>query len=248
MIKAILIDDEDDSRENLLSLLQKYCPHVEVLAACHTPEKGMEAIRAMKPALVFLDIEMPGMTGFDLLEKLSPVSFEVIFTTAFNQYAIRAIRFSALDFLLKPVIAEELIKAVSRFELKKQSSDTLEQMKLLLSNLKNPKGILHKIAIPTLDGMIMQEVNDIIRLEADGSYTRFITPQGSYLVSRTMKEYDDLLAENNFLRVHHGHLINLNFVKKYVRSDGGYIVLNDGTSIPISVRKKAEVLEKLANF
>lgn len=190
---------------------------------------------------------MPDGTGFDLLEKLAPLKFEVIFTTAFNQYAIRAIRSSALDFLLKPVESEELIKAVSRFELK-QTNDSSEQLKVLLGNFRGVKGQLHKIAIPASDGLIMIDVNDIIRLEADGNYTHFITLKGNHLISRSLKEYDDMLCDNNFLRVHHAHFININHVKKYVKGEGGYLVMTDGTSVPVSVRKKMQVMEKLAMF
>jgi two-component system LytT family response regulator len=248
MIKAVVVDDEDKSRDTLLALLDKYCPQVRVVATAVNVAEGINAISNHQPDLVFLDVEMPDGTGFDLLEQLSPVAFEIIFTTAFNQYAIRAIRSSALDFLLKPVVSEDLITAVSRFELKKQSHNSNDQIKVLLSNIKELKGALHKIAIPASDGLVLLDINDIVRLEADGSYTRFITMHGNHLISRTMKEYDDMLSGNNFLRVHHGHLINIHHVKKYVRGEGGYLVMVDGTSVPVSVRKKAEVVEKLSMF
>ncbi len=248
MITAIIIDDEADSRENLCSLLKAHCPQVEILKTCHSPKEGLKILEESQPSLVFLDIEMPGMTGFELLEKLNPVPFEVIFTTAFNQYAIRAIKLSALDYLLKPIIAEDLKNAVSKFERRKTGNEHLEQMRLLLSNLRHPKNEVHKIAIPSFDGMIFINITDIIRLEAEGSYTRFHTRQGQYLVSRTMKEYEDLLSENDFFRVHHGHMINLNQVNRYVKGDGGYIILHDGTNVPVSARRKTEVLERISRF
>lgn len=248
MITAIIVDDEVSASQNLLKLLNQHCRQVEVLKIYNSPFEALENIVQLQPSLLFLDIEMPGMDGFELLEKLENVKTAVIFTTAFNQYAIRAIQFSALDYILKPILTEELVKAVNRYEVKKSESNSIEQMKALLENLKNPKSNLHKIAIPTFDGMVFLNLQDIIRLEAEGSYTRFHTRQGQYLVSRSLKEYDDLLSENDFLRVHHGHLININQVNRYVKNDGGYIILQDGSNVPISSRKKAEVVERLSHF
>lgn len=248
MITAIIVDDENAASQALKKLLDQHCPQLNVLTICNSPFQALEEIQNLQPSLLFLDIEMPGMNGFELLAKLENKNTEVIFTTAFNQYAIRAIQFSALDYLLKPILAEDLVNAVSRFELRKKSMSTLEQMKLLLENIKNPKSHLHRLAIPTFDGLILLDLQDVIRLEAEGSYTRFISGKGQFLVSKGLKEYDDLLAESDFIRVHHGHLINLYFVNKYVKSDGGYLVMKDGSTVPVSARKKAEVLERLSNF
>ncbi len=248
MITALIIDDEVSASSSLKKLLDQHCPQVKVLKICNSPNQGLEEIHNSQPALLFLDIEMPGMNGFELLENAENKNIEVIFTTAYNQYAIRAIQFSALDYLLKPVLAEDLVHAVSRYELRKKSMNTMEQMKLLLEHIKNPKSQLHRLAIPTFDGLILLDLQDIIRLEAEGSYTRFFSGKGQYLVSKSLKEYDDLLAENDFIRVHHGHLINLYFVNRYVKSDGGYLIMKDGSNVPVSARKKAEVLDRLSSF
>ncbi len=248
MINAIIIDDDKNCRDTLSALLQDYCTNVKILAQCKNVAEGINTIKELNPDLVFLDVEMPDGTGFDLLQQIGAINFEVIFTTGFDKYAVRAFKFSALDFLLKPVVTEELISAVHRFENKKSKTDTALQMSILLSNIKDKKNELHKIAIPTSDGLNFIEVNDIIRLEADGNYTTFITPKAKHVVSKTLKEYDELLSENNFLRIHQTHLVNLNHVKKYVRGEGGYLVMNDEVSVPVSVRKKPEVLERLARF
>lgn len=248
MIKAILIDDEKNCRETLSAMLQSYCPQVTILAQCKSVAEGIPAIHNLKPDILFLDVEMPNATGFDLLEQVGKIDFEVIFTTAHDHYALKAFKYSAMDYLLKPINGEDLVNALARFEKKSNKDDSSMQLNLLLANLKNLKTNVSKIALPTSDGLNLVDVQDIIRLEADGNYTSFITGKGTHLVSKSLKEYDELLSDNNFLRVHQSHLINLNYAKKYVRGDGGYVVMQDGTSVPVSVRKKHEVLEKLASF
>lgn len=248
IIKAIIIDDEKNCRETLLAMLKSYCPQVQVIAECKSVDEGIRMIHAQNPDLLFLDVEMPNATGFDLLEQVGQTDFEVIFTTAHDHYALKAFRYSALDYLLKPIHGEDLVNAVSRFEKKTNKQDSSLQLNLLLSNLKNLKSPVNKIALPASDGLNLVDVQDIIRLEADGNYTNFITAHGKHIVSKSLKEYDDLLSDNNFLRIHQSHLINLNYVKKYVRGDGGHIVMQDGTTLPVSIRKKHDVLEKLSSF
>lgn len=248
MIQAILIDDEKNCRDTLAAMLLNYCPQVKILAQCKSVAEGITMIHELKPAVVFLDVEMPHATGFDLLEQVGPIDFEVIFTTAHDHYALKAFKYSALDYLLKPINGDDLVQAISRFEKKNNKNDSSLQLNLLLANLKSLKSNVSKIALPASDGLNLVDIQDITRLEADGNYSNFITSKGKHVVSKSLKEYDELLSENNFLRVHQSHLINLNYVKKYVRGEGGYIVMQDGTTIPVSVRKKHEVLEKLSSF
>jgi two-component system, LytTR family, response regulator len=246
MIRSIIVDDEKNCRDTLLDSLKHYCPHVQVVAQCTNVSEALNVIPREKPDLVFMDVEMSDGTGFDVLEKLGTVNFDLIFVTAYDKYAVKAFKFSAIDFLLKPVVSDDLIEAIERLEKRKNIADSQLQLNLLLSNLKNLHGTINKIAIPSSDGLNLVEVKDIIRLEADGSYTSFITAGGNYVVSKSLKEYDELLSENNFLRIHQSHLVNLSFVKKYIRGEGGHLVMNDGTTVPVSVRKKPEVMERLS--
>jgi two-component system LytT family response regulator len=248
MINAVIVDDEKNCRDTLSSLLEKNCPQINNIAQCKSVNEGINCIRRLKPELVFLDVEMPDGTGFNLLDQIGEINFEVIFTTAYEQYAVKAFKFSALDYLMKPVNSKELVDAISRFENLKNKSDSNVQLQLLLANLKTIKGGFHKIAIPTTEGLILLDINNTLRLESDGNYTNFITLKTKHIVSKSLKEYEELLTDNNFLRIHQSHLINLNWVKKYVRGEGGYVVMNDGTSVPVSARKKQEVLEKLTHF
>jgi len=248
MINCILVDDEKSARDSLNFLLEENCPQVKILAQCKSAAEGITTIKLLKPDLVFLDVEMPNGTGFEMLQQFSEINFEVIFATGFDKYALKAFKFSALDYLMKPVVADELITAVTRFENRKNKTDSNVQLNLLLSNLKNIKGGIHKIAIPSTDGLLLLEIKEIVRLEADRNYTIFFTMNGKHTVSKSLGEYEELLSENNFFRIHQSHLINLNHAKKYVRGEGGYVVMNDDTSIPVSARKKHDVLEKLAHF
>ncbi|MEO5571516.1 MAG: LytTR family DNA-binding domain-containing protein [Bacteroidia bacterium] len=248
MINCILVDDEKSARDSLSFLLQENCPHVKILAQCKSAAEGITTIKQLKPDLVFLDVEMPNGTGFEMLQQFSEINFEVIFATGFDKYALKAFKFSALDYLMKPVVADELVNAVSRFENKKNKTDSNIQLNLLLSNLKNIKTGIHKIAVPAADGLSLLDVKEIVHLEADGNYTVFFTINGKHTVSKSLGEYEELLSENNFLRVHQSHLINLDHVKKYIRGEGGYVVMDDGTSVNVSVRKKSEVLERLSHF
>ncbi len=248
MIRAIIIDDERIGRETLESLLSDCCPDVAVVAQADSIEAGRAAITKHDPDLVFLDIEMPFGNGFELLEALPGARFEVIFTTAYDQYAIRAIRFSALDYLLKPIDRDELIAAVAKARKRLSGSRVLNQnLEVLLENLRHTASEHNKIALPTDDGLILVQVTQIIRCEADGNYTRFYLAGGeAMLVSKTLKEFETLLAEMNFLRIHHSHLVNVSHVRKYVRGEGGLVVMSDSTSVPVSRRKKDELIRRLA--
>jgi two-component system, LytTR family, response regulator len=246
MINAVIIEDEKKSREVLETLVKSNCPDVNLIGSADSVNQGITLIKKANPSLVFLDIEMADGSGFDLLEQLSQARFDVIFTTASDQHALRAIKYSAIDYLLKPIDADELKAAVEKIQKKKALPDNLENLQFLLQNLRKPAEQYTKITLPTGNAYEIVNVKDIIRCEADGSYTSFfLESKKKMLVSASLKHYEDLLPENDFIRVHHHHLININHVVRYLKTDGGYAVMSDGTQIEISRRKKEAFLQRL---
>jgi two-component system LytT family response regulator len=244
MIKAILIDDEQHCRETLSIQLERYCPEVELLAACSSAAQGLQAIAAHQPEVVFLDVEMPHMNGFEMLQQLDKITFEVIFTTGYDSYAIKAIRFSALDYLLKPIDKDELRKAVAKVSAKKAYSMT-QQLDILLEKLGNKQTSLQKIALPTQDGFELLPVQSIISCESDSNYTNVHLKNGrKILVSRTLKEIEELLEGHCFLRVHHSHVVNLEEVARYIRGEGGYVIMSDNSTINVSRSRKEALLKR----
>jgi len=245
MINCIIVDDEPKSRESLKILLEDFCQNVVVKALCQDVAEAVDAIQVHKPDVVFLDIHLKRETGFDLLNRLNDVNFEVIFTTAYSEYAIKAFKFSAIDYLLKPIDIEELKRALAKVE--KRMSDTIsDRLKQLIQNLKAPSTENYKLALPTSDGLVFVKVNDILYCEASSNYTLIFTFDGKkHVVSRTLKEYEDMLSEHNFFRIHNSYLINLNAIKKYVRGEGGYVVMANDQSLDVSKRKKEAFLLKI---
>ena len=243
MITAIIIDDETKGRLALRQKLQSYCPDVTILAEAADGIEALSAIEKHHPQLIFLDIEMPKMNGFEMLNAIKEKNFHIIFTTAYDQYAIKAIKYAAFDYLLKPVDIEELITAVARIA-GSETDQTKKQIELLQQNMQHPKKHLNKLAIPTLDGLLFFDINDIIHLEAQSNYTNiFFINKPKILASKTLKEFEDLLPTDIFFRVHHSYLINLNYIKKYIRGDGGQIELQNGVLVDVSRRKKEEFLK-----
>lgn len=247
MIKTIIVDDEEKSCVTLNNLITRHCPSLSVLAHCDSVGAAVKAIKTHSPDLVFLDIEMPFENGFSLFDEIRNPDFSVIFTTAYDQYAIKAIKYSALDYLLKPVDVEELKKAVEHFQSQQErNSSKTDNYELLLSALKL-KSKSAKIAVPTFDGLQMISAEEIVKCTADESYTHITLTNGSKLVvSRILKEFEDLLSDYNFFRVHNSSLVNLAHVKKYVKGDGGYVIMSDDETVEVSRRKKNELLAKLA--
>lgn len=244
-IKAIIVEDEKSNRENLAKLLGEYCTNVELVAQCSSAVEGRMAIVKLEPDLVFLDIEMPGGNGFSMLESLSEINFEVIFVTAFNHYGIKAVKFCALDYLLKPIDILELTQAVGKVEKRLSEKSENLRMKTMLRN-QQQKMANPKIAIPLSDKIEFVEVSSIISCKGEGNYTHICLNTGeTILASKTLKEFDELLGEHNFLRTHQSYLINLNEVKSYIKSDGGYIKMKNGATISISRQRKEMVMEKL---
>lgn len=244
-VKAIIIEDEQYNRENLTQLLQKYCPDVNIITCCSSASEGYEAILNLRPELVFLDIEMPGGNGFSLLEKLPQITFEVIFVTAYDNYGIKAIKFSALDYLLKPIDIAELSEAVKKAKEKLSLKQENQRMFHLLQNNKLPD-TSKTLALSLAEKIEFVEIGSIIRCEAENNYTIFyLKDKQKLIVSRTLKEFDELLSPYHFLRVHQSHLINLSEVKSFIKTDGGYIRMKDGSSVSISRQRKELVLRIL---
>ena len=251
MIKAILVDDEKHCRETLSIQLEKYCSEVQLLAQCNSAVQGLEAIAQFQPDVVFLDVEMPKMNGFEMLQQFSNIPFDVIFTTGYDAYAIKAFRFSAIDYLLKPIDKDELIKAVAKVSQKTVSQKTghnlTQQLDILLERLGDKHASLQKIALPTLDGFELVALENILHCEADSNYTYVVLKHTKkILVSRTLKEIEELLEGHAFLRVHHSHLVNLNEIVRYVRGEGGYVIMSDNTSITVSRSRKDALLKIFA--
>ena len=232
-------------RKTLGILLKEYCPDVQVMEQCSDAETGLEAIKKLNPDLVFLDIEMPEMNGFEMLEQFSEIPFAVIFTTGYDQYAIKAFRFSALDYLLKPVEPEELQRAVQKVT-QRMHYPVPQQIEILLQKLHHPSSSIQKIALPTMEGLQMVAVDSIISCASDSNYTIFLLKNKQKLVaSRPLKEIEEMLEEYSFLRVHNSHLVNLNEIDKYIKGEGGYLVMTDGSTIDVSRSKKEILLNKL---
>ncbi len=243
MKTAIIIDDELKGRVALSRKLYDYCKDVSLTGEAENGEEGIKLIEKLKPDIVFLDIEMPRMNGFDMLHRLTEKNFDLIFTTAYDQYAIKAIKYAAFDYLLKPVDIEELKLAVSKSNA--QNRNTEKKLEVLDQNLHG-KTILNKIAIPSLDGLLFFNIADIVHLEANSNYTAiYFSNRPKLIASKTLKDFEDLLPTDIFFRTHHSHLINLNYIKRYIKGDGGQIELQDGTFVDVARRKKEEFLKAI---
>lgn len=244
MIKAIIIDDELHCQETLSLLLNEFCPNVQITEQCRSAAKGLDAIEKHKPDLVFLDIEMPSMNGFEMLEQFTEIPFAIIFTTSYDQYAIKAIRFSALDYLLKPIDPNELIAAVKKVQ-EQRHLPMAEQFQMLLKQIHGKSSGFNKIAVPTAEGFELVPADEVVYCEANDNYTYlFLKNKKKIIACRTLKEMDEHLQDFNFfIRVHHSYLVNLNEVTKYVRGEGGYLVMSDSSTVNVS-RSRKEALMK----
>ncbi len=249
MIRCVLIDDESNSLEMMEWLLKTYCPQVQIEAMCNSAEKGMEAIEKHKPDVVFLDIEMPHMNGFDMLEQFDRLFFDVVFCTAYDQFAIKAFKYSALNYLLKPVDPEDLKETIRRLE-ERKSTPSKEQIELLLQNIHTQqKPTVQRIALTTGDGMIFVSTSDILYCQAESNYTAVVLAGGKkVLVSKVLKDIDEALAGPDFFRIHNSYLINLNKIKKFVRGEGGYVVMEDNATVSISRSRRQEFMELFSRF
>ncbi|MEP7231820.1 MAG: LytTR family DNA-binding domain-containing protein [Ginsengibacter sp.] len=243
MLTAIIIDDEAKGRMALKQKLLDYCEEIQLAGEAENGIEGIKLIEKMHPDIVFLDIEMPRMDGFEMLHRLPEKNFHIIFTTAYDQYAIKAIKYAAFDYLLKPIDIEELKIAISKIHSRPQIH-TGKKLELLDQNLL--KNNFNKIAISTLEGLLFFNISDIIHLEANSNYTTiYFTNRPKLLASRTLKDFEELLPTDIFFRTHHSHLINLNYIKRYIKGDGGQIELQNGNYVDVSRRKKEEFLNAI---
>jgi two-component system LytT family response regulator len=256
LLKALIIDDESKSRKSLAQKLADYCPEIEVAGEAQNGEEGIIAIRQYSPDLIFLDIEMPKMNGLQMLEQIGDFTGAIIFTTAYNEYAIRAFKFSAFDYLLKPIDIQELKSTVSRLIKTKvdgisktQVEVQQDQLNLLIEQLKAGPELPKKIAIHTQEAMYFFDLDEIKRFEANSNYTFIYFANGTkMLASKTLKDFEELLPPKQFFRVHHSSIINLKYVRKYLKNDGGAIEMTDGTHVDISRRKKEDFLQMIKHW
>lgn len=246
MIKTIIVDDEAHATKSLEILLHENCSQVNVIATFNHPAEALLYLRSNEIDLLFLDIDMPFMNGFELLNRLTLVNFDIIFVTAYDQYAIKAFKYSAFDYLLKPVDEVELVNSVRKLGNKQKNSSQSTNYEHLLEVFKSGQTQIKRIALPTLEGFEFIEVEKIIRCESDSNYSKiFLKDSKMMLVSRTLKEMEEMLSDMPFIRVHNSHIISKNHVKKYVKADGGYILMADNAEIPISRARKDDVIQEL---
>jgi two-component system, LytTR family, response regulator len=245
MITATIVDDEPDCCESLVMLLELYCPTVKVIDICYSAADALISLQRSPPQLLFLDIEMPHLNGFELLEKIPELNFKLVFTTSYDQYAIKAIRFSALDYLLKPVNREELQSAVKK-AIQSVNIPYPQQIELLFQKINHPTVLVNKIAIPTMDGYRMVSINAIVYCKADSNYTiLFLKDRQKLTTTRTLKEIEEFLNEYGFLRIHNSYIVNLNEIEHYTKGEGGSVRMSDGSIIDVSRSRKEVLLSKL---
>ncbi len=247
MLKAIIIDDEQHCVDRIQKLINKHKNSIDLVKVCKNIEDAKVAIDSLQPDVIFLDVQIHEKTGFDLLKQFVDIDFEIIFTTAFDNYAVNAFKFSALDYLLKPIDEDELNKAIEKLKDKASLKDVSKKVEVLIHNLEEKTEHSKKIAIPTVEGLTFVKVEDIIRCQSDINYTHiFLVGHKKMTVAKTLKYFESLLEQYQFFRTHNSHLINLAFVEKYVKGKGGYILMSEGTHIEVAVRRKDALLKKLS--
>jgi len=249
MIRTIIIDDEINAREIIAELLENYCKNVSLIGQADSVESGLKIIRELKPELVFLDIKLSDGTGFDLLRQLENIDFKIIFITAYEEYAIKAFKFSALDYLLKPIDINELIKSINKAEELIQQDNISLKLDTFFSNIDSISKKTKKIILKTTNNIYLVNINEIIRCESDKNYTHFyFLDKEKIVVSKTLKEYEALLSEYDFFRVHHSHLINLQCVEKLEKTDNNFVIMKDKSKVPVAFRKKEELMKLIKNL
>lgn len=244
MLRAILIDDEPECLNSLTFDLEQHCPEVQILAQCPGGKEGIKAIHQYKPDLVFLDIDMPFINGFDLIEMVPNIDFAIIFTTAYDKYALQAFRISAVDYLLKPIDPDALKQAIQKARLLNEKENTQRQINFLIQQLKDlENNTVKKVALPTFDGLELINLSDILYCKSDGAYSYvFMTDGGKLYIAKTLRYLEDALCDFHFFRVHNSFIVNLHYVKKYSKSDGGLLMMNNGDQVKVSRSKKDELL------
>ena len=249
MIRTIIIDDEPRARTTLAEMTKLYANQISIIAQADSVASGIEAIKKHRPELVFLDIKLPDGSGFDLLEKIKDIYFKVIFVTAYQEHVLKAFKYSALDYILKPVDPDDLLSAIQNAETQLIKENLTKQLQAYVSNSSGSPERMKKIVLKTSEDIFIVDTNDIIRCESDSNYTLVHLSNGKkIMVSKTLKEYEELLGNHGFLRAHHSHLINISYLERFHKSEGGYIVMKDKSEIPVSSRKKDTLLKLLDNF
>lgn len=255
MITAVIVDDEKRSRTFLKGHIKTFCPELEIIGEAESVSSAVEVIQDLNPELVFLDIKMPDGTGFDVIERLrkedktEQLKFKIIFTTAFDQYAIKAIKFSALDYLLKPIDPEELVTSLKKIKISQPQKGTHDKIDVLINNIKSLNDSNKKIALNTSNKTYIYKIDEIIRCESSGSYTVFyIKDAEPILISKSLGETEELLKEHQFERIHKSHLINLNYLRTFIKTDGGFVEMQNGDKIPVSNRKKEYLIQLLKSL
>ena len=247
-LKAIIVDDEESARDVLQNLLIRFCSDVEVAAKCENLTQAVGVIQSEQPDLVFLDIEMPNYAGYEIVKFFKTITFEIIFVTAYDHYAIKAIKFSALDYLLKPVEAEDLKAAVEKVTQKRKEREGNNRVELLLQNFLEEKTAHQRIAIASMEGLQFVPTDDIIYLEANSNYTSFyLTNNRKIMAAKTLKDFEELLPASMFIRIHHSYLINKNGVEKYIKGEGGQVVMKNGVTLDVARRKKEEFMKAIGH-
>jgi len=245
-LSCVIVDDEIHCSETLKYELEKHCPHVKILATINNPLKAKQIIVKLKPSLVFLDIEMPGVSGFELLNSFDQISFSVIFVTAYDQYALKAFKFAAVDYILKPVDGKELLTALTKVNIESNPTLNATKLKLILESLHQKDNKLSKIALNNGHKVEIVTIKDIIRCEADSNYCKiFLSDTRDLYVSKTLKDVEELLSNHHFIRVHNKHLVNVSYVQNYLKSDGGILTMSDGYQIHVTRYSKKELLQLL---
>lgn len=248
MLTAIIVDDEKHCQEALQRILKKYQGQIELIGTTHSVVGGQRMIEELDPDVVFLDVHLKEETGFDLLKRLSEVDFFVVFTTAYEEYAVNAFKYSAFDYLLKPIDPDELYETIQRMVDKKSDQHNAKKLEALFHNFENKLEGMRKIAIPTLKDYTFLNIPEIVRCESDGNYTQIFSLNGKKITStRTLKYFEDFLGNGSFFRIHKSHFVNLVHVEKYIKGKGGYVVMSDGTTLEVAVRRKEEFLRRFGN-
>ena len=249
---CLLIDDEPNATATLAEMMALKCPELEILAQINSAKEAVTKIPQLNPDLLFLDVEMPFMNGFEVLQQLGKISFKVIFTTSHEKYALRAIKFAAIDYLLKPIDLQELKAAVERAKEERKDKSLeqgLDQFKQLFQNINNPASGFSRISLPTIEGLRIIDLHEIVRCQGEGSYTFFFLKNGDKIISsKGLKEYEELLENTNFMRVHNSHIINLKEVVSYTKGEGGFVTLSDKSSVDIARRRKDFFLDKVKHL
>jgi two-component system LytT family response regulator len=246
MVQILIVDDEKRARETIGKIIKLYCANAVVVAEAGNVAEATEAIAKHKPDLVLLDINMPGGNGFDLLKQFGTIDFKLVFITAYEEHAVKAFKFSALDYILKPVNPDELVEAVNKAQSQIEKDNLSLKLTAFISNIDNIAREAKKIVLKTSESIHVVNVHEIIRCEADRNYTSFFIEGGKkILVSNTLKEYDEMLSLSHFFRAHQSHLVNINYIERYEKKEGGFLIMKDKSEVPVSVRRKETLLKLL---